>query len=116
MVAFCCWCLWLSQWRAYLGAIFCSKYGKCIVCCGGSVLGYFGWSPFVTTVQPSFFDASFSVSLLLSHLPPSVVAIFIGMDVTLLAVPGAEAYFSVRTKSALASSIRIALSDALLHL
>ena len=60
-----------------------------------------GWNPFVTTVQPSSVDASFSASLLLSCLLPLVVTIFVGMDVKLLVVPGAGASLSVRTKSTL---------------
>ena len=51
------------------------------------------WNPFVTTVHTSSFDASFSVSFLLSYLLPLVVTIFVGMDVTLLVVPGAGTSF-----------------------
>ena len=78
----------------------------------GVGLAILGWNPFVTTFQHSSFDASFSVSLFLSYLLLSVVTIVVDLDITLLVVLGAGASLSVRTKSTLASSCRIALSDA----
>ena len=95
-----------------MGPLFAVSMANALCVLVGVGLVILCWNPFATIFQPSSFDASFSVSLLLSLLPPLVVTVVVGLDGTLLVVPKAGASLSVRTESTLASSSRIILSDA----
>ena len=104
-----CWCCW----RVYLRAIVYSKNGKCIVCFGGSGLGYLGLKPFFY-LCPAFICCFFLLFYVVAFILASIGCTnVVGLEVTVLVVLGAGASMSVRTKSTLASSCRIALSGSL---